>query len=84
MIETTLFQDLMNLAQRIHNLADELRGSSGQLVEIIKRYDEQMDGLGQTEGRELCTVCGAALNEDGICPKCSRSRSVVRSEGWME
>ena len=69
----------MDLAQRIHKLSDELCGVAGQLIDIIKRYDDEMDGLGQTEGRELCRVCGAALNEDGTCPK----THYTSSDGWL-
>lgn len=77
----TLFQDMMDLAQRIRKLSDELQGSVGQLVDIIKRYDDEMDGLGQTEGRELCRVCGAALNEDGMCPHPHRHYSTP--DDWL-
>jgi len=79
-MNTTLFQDLMNLAQRIRSLADELIGAAGQFIDLIKRYDDQMDSLGQTEGRELCRVCGAALNEDGTCPKTHH----ISAAGWLE
>lgn len=77
---TTLFQDLMDLAQRIKHLSDELLAAAGQLIDIIKRYDDEMDGLGQTEGRELCRVCGAALNENGTCPKLHH----ITPAGWLE
>jgi len=77
---TTLFQDMMDLAQRIHKLSDELCGAAGQLIEIIKRYDDQMNDLGQTEGRAICTVCGAALNENGTCPKLHH----ITPGGWLE
>lgn len=80
MMQTTVFQDLMNLAQRIRDLSDELRGAAGQFIDIIKRYDDEMDTLGQTEGRELCRICGAALNEDGTCPKVHR----FTEAGWLK